>query len=81
MCKRASKIYLETIQAPRLDQKYDGIGVFCGWCGKIGETDILIKINSIRLNTPISIKNNKEKIRKELDEAHAWWTDHNDFCK
>jgi len=70
ICKKAGGIYLETIHPPHPDQKYYGVGVFCSWCGKIGKTDINIKVMSVKLDTANFIKTDKERIRKELQDAH-----------
>ncbi len=69
ICKRMSGIHLETIQILP-DQEYDGIDVFCSRCGKIGEVDIHIKVINVRIETPNFIKSDKERIRKELSDAH-----------
>lgn len=73
ICKRVSKIYLETIHPPHPDKKYHNIGVFCAWCGKIGTVDIHIEMLSVKLNTASFIKSEKERIRKEFNDAHRDW--------
>jgi len=73
ICRKVSGIYLETINHPLPNQEYDGIGVFCECCGKIGEVDIKIEIKNTKINTDNFIKTNKERIEKELNDAHADW--------
>ncbi len=75
ICKKSSEIYLETIHPPHPDQKHYGIGVFCSWCGKIGKANIHIKMMSVKLNTASFIKSEKERIRKELNDAHRDWVE------
>ncbi len=71
MCKKSSGIYLETVHSSHPDQKHYGIGVFCSWCGEIGNADIHIKMISVKLNIASFIKSKKERIRKELNDARV----------
>jgi hypothetical protein len=71
ICRKVSGIYLGTTHGLLPDQEYDGIDVFCKCCGKIGETDIKIDVNSVRLQTKSEIENRKEKCREEFKKSRS----------
>jgi len=70
LCKKSSNIYLETLKSSKPDQEYDNMGIYCNCCGRIGEVDVKIEIKDARINSASSIKTEKEKIRKILQDNH-----------